>query len=126
MGPVKLQLAAYVALILAFYNADAFNDIMKDLCRKNSTSQAPIPSLCFSCITRYEIAHKFKNEVSCKNHTAMYPICSKDISVSYANVPPYVFKGENKVEGLLPGMWSTVIRAYKTFLSNVFELSGFS
>ncbi len=119
MGSVKMQLAAYVTLILTFYNADAFNDLMKDHCRKNSTSQAPIPSLCFSCITRYDIAYLFKNDVSCENHTTMYPICSKDISVSYSNFPPYVFKGENKVEGVLPGMWSTAIVHIKIFVKHI-------
>ncbi len=57
----------------------------------------------YECPVRYEMADILRRENNCTMRGMLFHICRKNIVVSYADVRPYVFKGEHGVEGLLPG-----------------------
>ncbi len=122
----KMKLALQVALMLAFYNAPvmgldfgylnapAFENLHANLTGNstlngnftgNSTYRKPaMPLDIFACDTRFQLTPALKGKSACMEPPSN-PLCSRDIQISYADVPPYVFKGKNRVEGVLPGMY---------------------
>ena len=57
------------------------------------------------CTNRFEFRNALKKHfASCKQLISSVPICGKNITISYANHPPYVFQsGNGSISGILPG-----------------------
>lgn len=62
----------------------------------------------YTCTIRFELADALRKEQSCSMIKAANSFCQRDIQVSFANQPPYIFvdtvKGKRTVRGIMPGM----------------------
>ena len=54
----------------------------------------------YACVTRKEVVKKKKD---CISWVEKYPLCAKNIKISYSSLPPYVFNSSGEIKGILPG-----------------------
>lgn len=57
-----------------------------------------------TCNIRYLEVQNYS--ANCTEMAAANEICSKNLTVAYLNVPPYIMSEDNKIEGILYGMFS--------------------
>ena len=59
-----------------------------------------------TCTNRFEYRHELKKIFgNCTKLVKLNPSCGKNITIAYAEHPPYAFRHDGRVMGILPGKW---------------------